>query len=118
MEIKEQFEALVKEGVVEALSPYRDAILAMAELVRSAAPAATEKRPAARKKEAAEPRVVKGAVEASKQFSVGQKVRYRQGRGEFEATVEVNDQNAGELVLNRVSDGKIVRRPATKVTAA
>lgn len=119
-EIQEQFEALVNKGVAKALSPYRDAIIALAELVRSAAPDAQEKRPAATraKRASAEPRVVKGAVEASKQFSVGQKVRYRQGRGEFEATVEVNDQNAGELVLNRVSDGKIVRRPATKVTAA
>lgn len=120
MGMQEQFEALVNKGVAKALSPYRDAILELAEMVRNAAPDAQKKHqttPKA-KRAPAEPRVVKGAIEAAAGFAIGQKVHYRQGRGEFEATVEVADKNTGELVLKRLSDGKIVRRPATKVTSA
>lgn len=115
MEMQEQFEALVAKGVAKALEPHRDAILALAKLVNEAEPDAPEKRPAVRKKEATEPRVVKGAVEAAGQFSVGQKVHYRQGRGIFEATVEEINSNTGELALKRIADGKIVSRPAVKV---
>lgn len=118
--IQERFDALVNAKAVAVLTPYRDAILALAEMVRNAAPDSQKKHqttPKA-KRAPAEPRVVEGAVEAAAGFAIGQKVRYRQGRGEFEATVEVNDKNTGELVLKRLSDGKIVRRPATKVTAA
>lgn len=117
MEIQEQFEALVNKGVAKALEPYSEAIIALAKLVRSAEPEAQEERTEAprAKRKAAEPRIYKDAVEAAKNFSVGQKVRYRQGRGEFEATVEEVNQNRGELVLKRVTDGKIVERPASKV---
>lgn len=118
MEIQKQFEALVAQGVAKALSPYRDAIIALADLVRSAAPDAVEKRPAARKRSDAEPRVVKGAVEAAKNFSVGLEVTYRQGRGSFIATVQAIQSETGTLVLKRNQDGKIVERPASKVEVA
>jgi hypothetical protein len=51
-------------------------------------------------------------------FAVGQEVRYKQGRGAFNATVKAVDENAKTLTLARVSDGKQVVRPFDKVTPA
>lgn len=51
-------------------------------------------------------------------FSEGQKVRYKQGRGEFDATVTKIDAGNNVLTLQRVSDGKKVDRPAAKVYPA
>lgn len=117
MEIQEQFEALVNKGVAKALEPYSEAIIALAKLVRSAEPEAQEERTEApkAKRKAAEPRIYKDAVEAAGRFSVGQEVRYRQGRGVFNATVYEINSNTGVIVLKRNQDGKIVERPASKV---
>lgn len=46
---------------------------------------------------------------------VGATVRYRQGRGEFEAKVVRVDARAGVVTLERVSDGKRVTRPLEKL---
>ncbi len=48
-------------------------------------------------------------------FQEGQLVRYRQGRGEFEATVIGIDTDRNVLVIQRTSDDKRVERPADKV---
>ena len=60
---------------------------------------------------------VSGRGDASK-FKEGQKVRFKQGRGEFEATVTSIDSNTNTLTLKRDRDGKRVERPASKVYAA
>ncbi|GEL74887.1 PspA [Myxococcus virescens] len=51
-------------------------------------------------------------------FAVGQEVRYKQGRGAFNATVKAVDEKAKTLTVARVSDGKQVVRPFDKVTPA
>jgi hypothetical protein len=51
-------------------------------------------------------------------FADGQTVRYRQGRGEFEATVISIDKQRNVLTLRRVSDKKEVDRPPSKVYTA
>ncbi|HTP30287.1 MAG TPA: hypothetical protein VMK12_32105 [Anaeromyxobacteraceae bacterium] len=56
----------------------------------------------------------KGEVSA---FTLGQKVRYRQGRGAFEALVTKIDPAGNALTLQRISDSKIVVRPPSKVMA-
>jgi hypothetical protein len=48
-------------------------------------------------------------------FEEGQKVRYRQGKGEFEATVLRTDAKAGTVTVQRNKDGKRVTRPADKI---
>jgi len=58
-----------------------------------------------------------GRGDASK-FKEGQKVRFKQGRGQFEATVTAIDGNTNTLTLKRDKDGKRVERPASKVYAA
>jgi len=45
----------------------------------------------------------------------GQTVLYRQGRGEFEATVVSVDSTASTVVLKRTTDGKTVSRPFAKL---
>src|ERR687887_1631675 len=54
-----------------------------------------------------------GRGDASK-FKEGQKVRFKQGRGEFDATVTSIDSNTNTLTLKRDRDGKRVERPASK----
>ncbi|NVJ18872.1 PspA [Myxococcus sp. AM010] len=56
--------------------------------------------------------------EASVSFAVGQEVRYKQGRGAFNATVKAVDEKAKTVTVARVSDGKQVVRPFDKVTPA
>jgi len=48
-------------------------------------------------------------------LSEGQRVRYRQGRGNFEATVVQVRSETNSVVIERLMDGKRVVRPATKV---
>jgi hypothetical protein len=52
--------------------------------------------------------------DASK-FKEGQQVRYRQGRGEFEAKVVRIDSQTNTVTVQRVRDGKRVARPASKL---
>ncbi|SDY41026.1 PspA, partial [Myxococcus xanthus] len=56
--------------------------------------------------------------EAPVSFAVGQEVRYKQGRGAFNATVKAVDEKAKTVTVARVSDGKQVVRPFDKVTPA
>ncbi|WP_426747385.1 PspA [Myxococcus faecalis] len=51
-------------------------------------------------------------------FSVGQEVRYKQGRGAFTAKVKAVDEKAKTVTLERVSDSRKVVRPFDKVTSA
>ena len=52
---------------------------------------------------------------ARRSFKAGDVVHYRQGRGSFEAFVVRTDAK-GHLVVERVSDGKRVTRPASKLS--
>ncbi len=56
--------------------------------------------------------------EAPVSFAVGQEVRYKQGRGAFNAKVKAVDEKAKTVKVERVSDGKQVARPFDKVTPA
>ncbi|NOK05932.1 MULTISPECIES: PspA [Myxococcus] len=56
--------------------------------------------------------------EAPVSFAVGQEVRYKQGRGAFNAKVKAVDEKAKTVTVERVSDGKQVVRPFDKVTPA
>jgi hypothetical protein len=51
-------------------------------------------------------------------FEIGQRVLYRQGRGQFAAKVSGIDQGKGFVEVTRESDGKQVLRPAAKLVAA
>ncbi|CAM4493364.1 PspA [Corallococcus exiguus] len=51
-------------------------------------------------------------------YEVGQEVRYKQGRGAFNATVKAVDEKAKTVTLARVSDNLKVVRPFDKVTPA
>ena len=59
----------------------------------------------------------KGDPKLAAKFSEGQAVKYRQGRGTFEAKVIAIDTTAGTVTVERDSDGKKVRRPAAKLIA-
>jgi hypothetical protein len=48
----------------------------------------------------------------------GQQVEYRQGRGTFAAKVVRIEDKRGAAVLERLSDGKRLRRPLAKVYPA
>lgn len=60
-------------------------------------------------------RLAKGDASA---FHEGQKVTYRQGRGEFEAKVIKSDVKANLVTVERMTDGKRVVRPAAKLSTA
>ena len=60
----------------------------------------------------------KKLAKLAKNFSVGQAVTYKQGRGTFDAKVLKIDVEAGLLTVRRIKDGKKVARPAFKVTPA
>ncbi|HCF59570.1 MAG TPA: hypothetical protein DFS52_16445, partial [Myxococcales bacterium] len=53
-------------------------------------------------------------VDASR-FHEDQLVRYKQGRGEFEAKVIAVDTKANLVTLERTTDKKQVERPAGKI---
>ena len=59
-------------------------------------------------------RTAKAARKAAKAYEPGDVVHYRQGRGTFEAFV-IRTEPDGEIVVERVSDGKRVKRPASKL---
>jgi hypothetical protein len=55
------------------------------------------------------------AAPGIQELKVGDAVAYRQGRGEFGATIKAIDLDAGTVLLARLGDGKKVVRPITKV---
>ena len=73
------------------------------------APAAAGRRKGARRGSG------KKALRLAKKLSPNQIVEYRQGRGTFEAKVVALDAETGMVTVERVSDGKKVVRPATKI---
>ena len=109
---------LVAVEVERTLEPYRQLLERLEQFVGGASvrrgpgrppKAGNRGRPARRAKV--------GAGDASK-FKVGQAVKYRQGRGEFEATVSAVDTEKNLVSLERSKDGKKVDRPASKIYQA
>src|SRR5690606_38481619 len=117
--------------VEKALSPYLDVLDRVSRFLgetpvrrgagrpRSTAAAGTA---AAPKRRTRRGRRRAGAAAADKgdvsQFTEGQQVKYRQGRGEFEATIAQIDRENSVLILERKGDKKRVQRPPAKVYAA
>ena len=113
---------LVVAEIEQTLEPYRNVLDRLGNLMGAApaaAPAAPRaaRRPARRGRGRGRAAAAEGKGDAST-FGIGQTVRYRQGRGLFEATVSKIDVAAGVLTLQRKSDGKVVSRPASKVIAS
>ncbi|MGC4115864.1 MAG: hypothetical protein QM765_14970 [Myxococcales bacterium] len=106
---------LVAVEVERTLEPYRE-LLERAEQFVSGAPArhGPGRPPKAAGRARPARRAAKGSGDASK-FKVGQAVKYRQGRGEFEATVAEVDAEKNLVTVERSKDGKKVVRPASKI---
>lgn len=84
---------------------------------RRAPPSAVKARSGAKAKASKAPKSSKPGRGEAGSFRAGQAVKYRQGRGEFEATVVVFDSDKGTVSLKRNKDGKKVVRPISKVYA-
>jgi hypothetical protein len=116
--------SLVAEAVESALAPHRHILERLAELLDGAAP--QKRGPGRPPKSAAAPKrkgrrrggKARKASGAAKHFSAGEKVIYKQGRGSFEAMIVRTDAAKGLVTIERISDGKRVVRPATKLKAA
>jgi len=112
---------LVAAEVEKTLEPYRELLERMESFVRGEAPKRGPGRPpkaAGAKKPGRKPgKRAKAQGDASK-FQVGQAVKYKQGRGEFDATVTGVDVEANTVQIERSKDGKKLTRPAGKVYPA
>lgn len=121
MDMSAVIRAIVAEEVKAQLAPYADVLGDLQRLVGTEMPRRGPGRPTARaEKPRRAPRADKAMVsEAAKaavgRYQDGQLVRYKQGRGEFEATIVGIDSEMGLLKLERTSDKKQVARPADKV---
>jgi hypothetical protein len=115
-------QSIVASEVQAVLDPYRSVLDRLARFMGSApAPRASggaKAAPAVRRPARRARGARKASAKLAKGFEVGQTVTYKQGRGEFEATVKAIDLDAGTLQLVRVSDGKKVVRPGAKVRTA
>ncbi len=115
---------VIAEEVEQALQPYRDLLTQITKFVGMPTAgrgpgrppkALLEEAPRRGRKPGRKPgRRAAGKGDASA-FSAGQTVRYRQGRGEFEAKVVEIDSATNTVTVERVSDGKQVQRPAAKI---
>ena len=121
MDMSAVIRAIVAEEVKAQLAPYADVLGDLQKLVGTDIPRRGPGRPVARaEKPRRTPRADKAMVsdaakEAVKNYREDQLVRYKQGRGEFEAKVIGIDLEMGMLKLERTSDKKQVARPADKV---
>jgi len=111
--------AIVADQIAETLAPYQSALAAMATLTGGVVRLGPGRPKGYSPKRAKGGRTAKtqGGGDASK-FSNGQTVRYKQGRGEFEAKIVKIDATANRVTVERAKDGKKVVRPADKVYAA
>jgi len=125
IDFNEVIRRAVSDEVQRVMTPYMDVLERLANAFGGAAPA-RKAAPAARAAAAPAVRARRGPGrprragggggkgDASK-FSVGQAVRYKQGRGEFTATVVATDPGTNMVTVKREKDGKEVQRPAAKV---
>lgn len=125
MDMSAVIRAIVAEEVKTQLAPYADVLVDLQKLVgtdmtvrrgpgRPTAPRADKPRRAAARGD--KPALVSEAAKTEVlKYQEGQQVRYKQGRGEFEAIIVGIDAEMGMLKLERTSDKKQVARPADKV---
>ncbi|MGC4120513.1 MAG: hypothetical protein QM765_39220 [Myxococcales bacterium] len=112
--------SIVADQVAAAMDPYR-AIFERLEAFLGNAPA--RRGPGRPRKDPAAPqrRATRAggqdAAKAAQAFKVGQTVSYKQGRGTFDAKVLEIDEATGMMKVQRLSDGKKVVRPASKIDA-
>lgn len=127
VDLNSAISGLVATEVERALEPYRGLLQRMAEFAGvgvQAGPQPVKRGPGRPRASAGAPsaparRVVsQDAVGKASNFRDGQAVRYKQGRGSFDATVISINAEQGLLVLRRSKDGKQVERPASKVYSA
>jgi hypothetical protein len=95
MNLEQAIREAIAEEVERAIGPYVDTLRALSSL-------------------SSVPRKPSRAQAGSSR--VGSFVRYRQGRGTFRARVIVMERGVAEV--ERVSDGKRVRRPVSKLMPA
>ena len=130
-DLHESLRQIVSEQLQDALAPHQAlleqiaAFLGIGGATGSRTTRVARAVPAARTARATATRARRGstgrgrgraASTSSASFKEGQEVRYRQGRGEFEATVIKIDEDA--VTVERKTDGKKVTRPADKLYAA
>jgi hypothetical protein len=117
--------SLVASEVERALDPYRALLERLAEF--AGVPTAVKRGPgrppkveglAVERRRGRRPGPSKGGRGDAARFHAGQSVRYKQGRGIFDATVTDIDVENDVLTLQRAKDGKKVDRPAAKVYEA
>lgn len=117
--IDELVKALVAKEVESQLKKYTEAMNKLSQAVKSGAVAGVAAAPKADKpRRAAKPIVSDAAKAAVVKYQMDQIVSYKQGRGSFNAKVIGIDVNNGLLKVQRLSDNKVVDRPADKVYAA
>lgn len=127
IDIDASIRSIVADAVNASLAPYRGVLDRMAAFVGEAPVRRGPGRPA----QVAEPVAAArarprrnggggrtAATNLVGKFSEGQSVQYKQGRGTFDARIVAIDAEKGALTLERVTDGKKVVRPASKVIAA
>lgn len=123
----EAIRILVAKEVHDALAPYREALASLVEFAggkpaspasASASAGAAPQRRGRRAAASGGSRGSAASTEAVGNFTEGQRVQYRQGRGTFDAKIVAIDGKKGLLTLERETDQKKVVRPASKVLAA
>jgi hypothetical protein len=125
IDLNDVIKRAVSDEVNRVMSPYTDVLRRLASAFGTGLPQPAAGRGPGRgagaakkaRRSAGRPRkntVKVGKGDASK-FEVGQGVRYKQGRGEFTATVVARDTETHMLTVRREKDGKEVQRPASKV---
>jgi sRNA-binding protein len=120
-DLNEAVRQIVLQEIDSALEPYKRTLQALATL--SGVRAGPGRPPGSKnvrrgRRVQAKRRSSGRAVGDASKFSVGQGVRYKQGRGEFDAKILKIDQDANRVTVERSNDGKKVVRPADKVYAA
>jgi sRNA-binding protein len=117
-EIEAALRRLVTEGVRDALEPYKKVLKGLAASLDRASRRTPGRQPKAVRSRSLPRRHPRSALKAADALKVGQAVRYRQGRGSFEATIIDIDEATGLVRLERAKDGKKVERPSHKLYQA
>lgn len=110
--------SIVTEQIAAAMDPYRAIFDRLSAFMGGGAGRRGAGRPRKEGSPGRRPaRAGKDAAKAAKELKVGQKVSYKQGRGAFDAKVLEIDEATGLVKVQRLSDGKKVARPASKLSA-
>lgn len=111
-DLKKLIAGIVAQEIDSALTPYR---AVLEDLVSMLGGKRGPGRPRGHRTSSATRSTDRGDAST---FQVGQAVSYKQGRGDFEATVVSVELDTNTVTVQRDSDGKEVSRPASKISAA